>query len=348
MSWIAVSEPEGAWTCPERMRSADPSALLPRGTLMLEAVLSGGDRPQRLLSLEREIPWPGSLSLTWVPGEGLALVVAQCGRLFQTVLSPPVERREGPLRITFSWNSPVWWARLAVERVDGTVLALKETADAPPPLLMTDARALAQGGMACAVSDEVEPLGPVPSLAPDTPIDTPQGPRPVADLRCGDRVRTLSGHVMPVLARLERSVPVLGAFRPVRLKAPNFGLARDVTVSRTQALVVGGADVAYLFGCDKVLIPAQALITGGAETHEDIPRPVVTWHQLLMPRPEELNVAGAGIESLHIGRLRRNRDLLRHTLLKDVSAGLLPEHGGRALKVLQPFEAVALARSRAA
>ena len=346
MGWIAVADKGGRWLRPNWADSA-PGRLVPRGTLMVEIPVTGATRPERLLTLERETPWPGSLSLTALPGEGLALVVTQGARVVQAVLPVDLDRREGSLRITYAWDSPARRGRFAAERTDGTLLALREVA-APPPMLAADVLALNGKGLPlCAFSEAVEPLGPMPTLDAATLVETPQGARPVSDLRCGDTVLTRGGAVVPVLAHLARNVPARGSFRPVRLRAPCFGLRADLVVAPGQSLVVSGADVAYLFGCEAVLVPASALVNGRAAVFEDM-GPLVTWHQLLLPGAEALVSEGGGIESLYIGRLRRHRAVLSETLLAEVPPGLMPEHGGRALKVLAPFEAITLAEARAA
>ncbi|MBY6113715.1 Hint domain-containing protein [Mameliella alba] len=346
MGWIAVADEGERWLCAD-WAEAPAGRLLPRGTLMVEADLGAGPRPERLLTLDRLAPWPGSLSLTLLPGQGVALVVEQGGQVAQAVLPLDLDRREGSVRISFAWDSPARWGRFAVERLDGTVLA-KRGVEAPPPLTAADVGALAGDGLTfAALSTMVEPLGPLPTLAAETPVQTPQGLRALSELRCGDTVRTQGGQVVPVLARLTRTVPARGGFRPVRLRAPYFGLSDDLVVAPGQSLVVSGADVAYLFGCDAVLVPASALVNGRAAVFEDS-GPLVTWHQLLLPGHEAMVAHGAGIESLYVGRLRRRREVLRETLLADVPPGLMPEHGGTALKLLAPYEAITLAEARAA
>jgi hypothetical protein len=320
---------------------------------MLETQLTDSGRVQRLAAFERTAPWPASLTLAAVPGEGLVLVIVQGARVFRSALDLPAERPEEALRISFAWDSRAGLGRLAVERGDGTILACRET-PAPPPLLSCDAGALVAGRgvgwndvLFRAVSTAIEPLGPVPTLSAGTLVDTPTGPRPVSDLRLGDTVVTGGGEIVPVLAQVVRQVPALGAFRPVRLFAPYFGLRQDLVVARGQCVVSRGADVAYLFGCDAVLIPAQALVNGPAAGGEEV-GPLVTWHHLLLPAHDTLRLAGAELPSLYVGRLRRRRDWLRQSVLAKVPGGLVPEHAGAALKVLKPFEAAALAAERAA
>lgn len=349
MGWISVAGGEGPWRCPKACGPGVPAeTLLPRGTLMVETCLPQVTQPERLAGFERRTPWRAELSLTAVPGEGLVLELAQGTQALRVALALP----EGPpgeaLRLTWAWDGPARRGRLAAERDDGTILALREVA-APPPLTTGDVRALGSpGGPGFrAVSDRVEPLGPVPGLCGHTLIETPAGPRPLAGLRTGDTVRARDGRVVPVLARLERTVPALGAFAPVCLRAPWFGLRQDLRVAAGQGLVISGSDVDYLFGCDEVLVPVRCL--QGEPAAEPDPRgPLATWHQLLLPGNEIIRGAGAELDSLWIGRLRRHREVLRETLLAEVPSGLLPEHGGRRLKVLQPWEAMTLMQARAA
>ncbi|SMX46838.1 Hint domain-containing protein [Maliponia aquimaris] len=349
MGWIAVTGDELSWHCPRALGSqAQMGDLLPRGTLMVEAAWPE-DRLSRVFAgFSRRAPWPARLSLMAVPGEGLVLEHGQGTHVLRLALPLPDVPPGEVLRLTWAWDSPAGRGRLAAERENGMVLAFRHVA-APPPLTLGDVRVLCGGAKtgARAVSDEVEPLGPMPGLDGATLIDTPEGPRPLAQLRTGDTVRTRGGAVVPVLARLERQVPALGACAPVRVRAPWFGLRQDMRVAAGQGLVIGGSDVAYLFGCEEVLVPVRCLL-GGPAAAPDPEGPLETWHQLLLPGNEVLRGSGADLDSLWIGRLRRQRDLLPETLLAQVPASLLPEHGGRGLKVLRPFEAMTLVRARAA
>jgi hypothetical protein len=59
-------------------------------------------------------------------------------------------------------------------------------------------------------------------------------------------------------------------------------------------------------------------------------------------------VAGAPMNSLYIGRIRRKPDDLAQSLLAGIDRNALPEHGREAFKVLKWFEAIQVASSRAA
>ena len=108
-----------------------------------------------------------------------------------------------------------------------------------------------------ALSDEIEPLGPMPGLVGSTPVLTPDGYLPVGHLRRGDLVTTESGETVPVLQSISRRVPARGSFQPIRLRAPYFGLRRDIVVAPHQRLVIRGSQVEYMFGKEAVLVPAR-------------------------------------------------------------------------------------------
>ncbi|KUF10602.1 Hint domain-containing protein [Pseudoponticoccus marisrubri] len=354
MSWIAISGKGDGWVCPDAFGTTRDT-LMPRGSILIETRLSPDGRPQTLLSYDRLHPWPGAISFRAVPGGGIVLVMSQGDEVFHTVLQHRHEARTDVLRVTFTWDSEARWGRVAVERPESDTVVVQQTPP-PPPLLLEDIYTLTRRPQLCqkdddvlffAVSDEIEPVGPMPSLVAQVPVLTGEGYRPVGDLRCGDTVRTWSGELVPVLHRVTRQVPALGSFQPIRLRAPYFGLQRDLVVAPYQRLVIGGTEVEYLFGRSAVLIPALSLVNGFAAVYEEGLRRV-RYHHLLLPGHAQLVGAGAGLESLYVGRLRRRRDQLSQTLLADVPHNLMPEHTRAGLKVLRPFEAITLAEARVA
>lgn len=357
MSWIAISGQGTDWVCPDRFggTAARRDVLMPRGSILIETRLSPYDRPQTLLSYERAHPWKGSLSVQAVPGGAIVLVLSQGEEVFHTVLQHRHDARTDVLRVTFCWDSEARWGRIAVERPETDDVVLQDTPP-PPPLLLEDIYTLVrrpqliekdEDVLFFAVSDEIEPVGPMPSLVGQVPVLTPSGYRPVSSLRCGDTVKTAEGAVVPVLARVSRRVPALGSFQPVRLRAPYFGLQRDLVVAPYQRLVIGGSEVEYLFGNEAVLIPAIALVNGFAAVYEKGVQ-MIRYHQLLLPGHEAVISAQARLETLYVGRMRRRREQVAQSLLAEVPGAMLPEHARAGLKVLRPFEAITLAEARAA
>lgn len=355
MSWIALACQGKSWVCPGVFGAgaAPRGAVMSRGSILIEARLVSGGLPQTLLSYEPSQPWAGSISLQTLPGGFVDLTLTQGDDVFRTVLKDHAEAEI--VRITYSWDRETGFGQFAVERSESETVGVAVTA-APPRLLFDDMSALARhpqmNGIGSnviffAVSDRIETVGPVPSLGAQVPVLTPTGYRPVAALQCGDTVKTSQSGVVPVLHRVSRVVPALGSFQPVRLRAPYFGLMRDIVVAPHQRLLIGGADVEYIFGREAVLVPALSLVNGIAAVYEDGLK-TVEYHQLVLPDHEPVIAAGAELESLYVGRLRRQADQLNRTVLAQVPRNLMPEHVRRGLKVLGPFEAITLIEARAA
>lgn len=363
MTWLAIANSSTGYFDPQGLDGGAPvncdrsqgHALLPRGSLVIETRLSPEGRPQNLLSLRRTHPWVGQISLQAIPGDGIALVLAQGSDVFHKVLKHDAEARTDVLRITYSWDAPAKWGRLALERPESDRLVLADTPP-PPPFMLEDIRVLVQRPqlremdrdmLFFAISDQIEPLGPNPKLTLDVPVETAQGYRPVSALQRGDLVRSRSGELVPVLERVTRLVPGMGSFQPVRLRAPYFGLEQDIIVGPEQRLVIGGSEVEYLFGQEAALVPARHLVNNVAAVHET-GHPLVHYTQVILPGHEALKCAGTALESLYLGRLRRKKEMLAASILADFPRNLLPEHPHPIFPVLKPFEAITLAENRAA
>ncbi|WP_417718462.1 Hint domain-containing protein [Salipiger sp.] len=357
MSWIGIAGGEKRWTDPQVFSAALGSRdkLLAKGSLMIETRLSPDGRPQTLLAYERSHPWPGSLSLQAIPGGSLVLVMCQGGEVFHTLLDYPADSRTDVLRVTFSWDSERRWGRLALERPESDTVALRET-PAPPPLVLEDIHTMTRRPQLCrtdrdvvffAVSDEIEPVGPLPSVLGNTPVSTPRGPRALGELKLGDTVLTRDSGPVPVLHAVSRVVPALGSFQPVRLRAPYLGLKRDLVMAPHQRLVIGGTEVEYIFGRESVLVPAVSLVNGFAAVHEE-GHLLVRYAQVLLPGHSAFMSAGAALESLYVGRLRRDRERLGASVLAECPPRLMPEQHRSGYQVLRPFEAITLAEARAA
>ena len=100
----------------------------------------------------------------------------------------------------------------------------------------------------------------MPGLTAHTPITTQFGDKPICKLRRGDLVVTDEGELVPVLQVVRRIVPARGSFHPIRLRAPYFGLSRDIVVAPHQRLIMAGSQVEYIFSKEAVLVPARHLI----------------------------------------------------------------------------------------
>lgn len=362
MAWIAISDAAESRFNPEGLGPEGGTDLrqlqdgaLAQGSLMVESRLSPDGHPQILLSFERLHPRPYKLSVQAVPGGGLVLVIADGDNVFHTALHHNAQDRADILRITYAWDVTRGWGRLAIERPEYDRIASVEF-DNAPPLHLEDIRVISMDPrrrhldkdvLFFAVSDRVEPVGPMPSLTDDVPVLCQGHYEMAGRLSRGDMVETLESGLSPVLQVVRRTVPACGSFRPVRLRAPYFGLVRDVIVAPDQRLVVGGSEVEYTFGREAVLVPARHLVNGisamalsGMMT--------MTYVQVILPRHDSIIAAGCPLESLYVGRIRRNRAQRDASLLAPFERALLPEHARSPYLMIRPFEAVTLMQRRAA
>ncbi len=362
MAWIAISDATESRFCPEGLGPQDPAessrlndGVLPQGSLMVETRLSPDGRVQTLLSFERPYPRPYKFSIQAVPGGGLVLVIADGDSVFHTALHHDSQDRADILRITYSWDVARGWGRLAIERPEYDRVAAVELTHAPPlqlediRVISTDARRrhLDMDVLFFAVADRVEPIGPMPSLTGDVPLLCQGRYEMASKLRRGDIVETLESGLSPVLQVVRRTVPAFGSFRPVRLRAPYFGLLRDVTVAPDQRLVVGGSEVEYTFGREAVLVPARHLVNGISAIAVS-GMVTMTYVQVILPRHDSIIAAGCPLESLFVGRIRRKPAQLGASLLAPFQRALLPEHARSAYLMVKPFEAITLMQRRAA
>lgn len=322
---------------------------------MVETRLSAELRPQILFAFERRYPGAGRFSLQALPNGGLVLVDAQDHEMTHATLPFVGDGRADIVRLSYSWDSDTGFARLTLERPE-TDLVHSVDVEGPKPVSLEDLRLALEHNIRCdigeavsfvAVSDRVEPVGPMPGLTGEIPITTTVGEKPVADLRRGDLVITDRGDTVPVLQVVRRMVPAHGSFRPIRLRAPFFGLKRDISVAPQQRLVMDGTQVEYMFGCEAVLVPARHLVNQRSAFVAKGPD-LVTYYHLLLPGHEVLMAYGCQLESLYVGRLRRKPDALAQSVLAGFDRARLPEHAKPVWPVLKPFEAVTLVTTHAA
>ena len=332
-----------------------PEAQMTRGTLLMETRPSADGRPQVLFGYKNPYPCLRSLTFQAVPGGGISMVQVRGAEISHAAISYQNSGRTDVLRIIYSWDTQANWGRLTLERPEDTHVVTVPVAN-PHPLWLEDIRDLMLGRQGhsfspdmifAALSDQIEPIGPTPTLQPDTPIATPRGYKPAAKLRRGDTVVTLGGDSVPVLYRVDRTVPARGSFRPLRLRSPYFGLRQDVVVAPDQRLHIDGPEVEYLFNEEAVLVPARHLVNGFAALEEPC-GPVTTYTQLVLPGHDTILAAGTALESLYIGRIRRNAHRLASSVLHNTDRSTLPEHGRPGHHVLKWYDAIHLARRRAA
>lgn len=162
------------------------------------------------------------------------------------------------------------------------------TAGSSQPLRIEDFLPAAQGKLAfdgvAALANQDVPAGDRPGLETGTLVATAAGAVPVETLRPGAVVTTEAGARAVVQSVSKRESVTLGAMSAVRLRAPYFGLARDLCVSRHTRLMLSGPEVEYTFGVEQVMAMAGDLVNG-TSVLRDLTSPLREFHEVSLDRP---------------------------------------------------------------
>lgn len=143
-------------------------------------------------------------------------------------------------------------------------------------------------------------------FTPDTRLDTPEGPRPVADLAEGDLVLTKDNGAQPIRWRGQRRLSgarlrAMPDLRPVRIRAGAAGLDvpdGDLLVSPDHRMLVKGAMAVRLFNTDEVLVRARDLLNDRTVV-VDHRLCEVTYVHLMFDRHQVIWANGLECESFH-------------------------------------------------
>ena len=346
MAWCALIDRYGDWL---REGAVQSNRLFPTGCLMVQINLRDCPTGTTLMSFEGTQPWRRHISLSVNAKGNIEMQIGEGDKTTVSVENDFTSKADtNDLLLTYAWDAPGRSARLTISDSVG-FLGQTKVIKTPPPLFQDDLLHLAStagfGAITfCALSDTAEPIGPMPGIDLLTLIDTPSGPRCAGKIRTGDQILTVRG-IQTVLARIQRDLPAAGVFSPIRLQARPHGLNRPLTVAAHQPLVFEGSDVEYTIGKPRVHIPASQL---ERHTEPDRQSSVKTYCQFLLPKPAGIHAQGVALASLNIGRLRRHSDDLRLSLLGNLPAGILPEHGDNFIPSFSGYDAQLLARGRTA
>ncbi|KNG94307.1 Hint domain-containing protein [Pseudaestuariivita atlantica] len=129
-----------------------------------------------------------------------------------------------------------------------------------------------------------------------TPVDTPDGPRPIETLQPGDPVCTRDGGVQTLRWVGGAWVDGTGANTPIAFEPGALGATARVEVSPQHRVLVTGWQAELLFGQDEVLVPAKALVNG--DSVRAAPRARVRYVHLLFDAHHIVTTCGLASESL--------------------------------------------------
>jgi len=153
---------------------------------------------------------------------------------------------------------------------------------------------------------------PVVCFTPDTLIRTPQGDRPIQDLKAGDDVYTLDNGIQKIRwigksAVTEDTMEQFPEkFAPVRIKAGTFGNTRDLLVSQQHRMLVRGGEFDFVeaalekYSANEALIAAKALVDG-ENVFFDYSVKSTEYYHMLFAAHEILIAEGALTESFYPG-----------------------------------------------
>ena len=132
-----------------------------------------------------------------------------------------------------------------------------------------------------------------------TRISTPHGQRDIDTLAAGDLVITKDHGVQPIRWIGKRTVPAVGKFAPVRIKARAFDNDRDLIVSPQHRMLCQGWQSELMFSEREVFATAKHLINGSSVVREDVDE--VTYVHMMFDQHEIVFAENTASESFFPG-----------------------------------------------
>lgn len=158
-----------------------------------------------------------------------------------------------------------------------------------------------------AIATHPVPPGHLPGIESGACVRTPEGPVAVEDLRSGMTILCGDGRRHVVRWTDARERLCLGRGAPVLLRAPYFGIDKDVCVTPETRLVRRGAEVEYLSGTDRVLVRASDLVGSPGACH-DRRRPLRRFHHIMLDDPACLMIGRCQIETPFLSEVLAGHD----------------------------------------
>ena len=359
MSWVGLwSAGHGAYSPAglgrRSTRVVDLNGTLPRGSLLLQFSVDVTAGHQVVLDHAATAPERSALRIAVSP-DGLLTLSRQYGSDRQTwTVATGQSGRIRDVTLILTWDAPARRARLAVEIADTGCQVIRSSRVVLPFALRDGVRLIADPRSRrlhpsvafLAVADHVMPLGPLPALAATTPVPTPEGLQPLAQMRPGQLVTLADGSAAQLRWVGSADLPARGRFAPLRLKAPYYRATRDLVGSADQRIHLRGSEVDYLFATPAVAC-AIGDLSDGVTPVIPPPRDTYRYWGFLLDRPGTLRIGGLDVEGLDVDRLRRDPALRSASVLADLPDELLPQ-AEADVPVLRGFETRTLCALRVA
>lgn len=151
-----------------------------------------------------------------------------------------------------------------------------------------------------AIAPRLVPATDLPGIEIGALVSTITGQRPVETLSEGDLVFDAEGQTHAVRWAEARPRLCLGRKTPMRLRAPYFGLKRDVVLTPETRLLHSGPVVDYLCGTEAVLAQVGDLVNGRA-VYRDRQSPIRQFYHIMLDDPACIMVEDCPVETAHLG-----------------------------------------------
>lgn len=360
MSWVGLRDARGGVFSPVGLGQAsrgpfDLNAVMPCGTLMLEFASDPRGGVQTLIDYGSSHPWAAGLRVTLDQNGLLTLFHWQGAQERHFTLETGLVCVTLSVVVTYTWDAPMRRGVLAVQCPDQNLMLFSELS-APLPLSMRDAMRVMADKCHCrtssnaafvALADEVVPIGVMPTLGADVLIPTSEGDVAVSKIRAGQMVVTATGKLAQVRWVGAATLPARGRFAPLTMRAPYYGLCKDVTVAYDQQLRIRGPEVEYLFHTEQISLRVGDLRDGVAVRRAPVALTQEYW-QIVLDQPEPIAIANMEIEAMDISALRIDPAIKAHSVLASLPSELVPKETPNVWPILQPYETHSLQKLRVA
>lgn len=213
--------------------------------------------------------WPRTFAVFHDLASGLVILHRQGKSVARHVLPGPLPFGRGTGRLLFRFDAPARNWSMTFELLGGDPAgSISSTGRNPLPMQRADVHqlCLAQPGdgpvLWFGLTGGAAPPDSAAWIGQRTPVETGLGPVAAGNLTPGTMIMTADHGPLPLLARLDLTLPARGSFAPVLLRAPFFGQRQDLLVSADQLVAVTGAEAEYLFAEESVLMRAGDMVDG--------------------------------------------------------------------------------------
>jgi hypothetical protein len=358
MAWIGQRDQDGGQFSLAGLDMApidvDWRCALQRGTVMVEYRHIPADIPVNLVRFMARDPYPAALTLRSDPCGTLRLLMRSGAQDGDYDITLPQLIPGETVILRYCWDALADTGILAVSIVereqyftvplDGVVPL---TVGSAQQLVMAPLCQLAAQVTYLAIADDVVAVGPMPGLDGRSRVMTPRGAVPIRRLVQGDIVMACDGAQAQVRWAGQLTVPAMGVFQPVMLRAPYYGVHQDLALNGEQRLHLQGSEVEYLFAETEVAVRVRDLVDNRSVVNARA-GPLVTYHHMMIDRPVPLLVEGVVVPGFDPTAILADPLLAAQSVLADLPQELIPRRAAPERSALHRFEAQTLRRMRVA